>query len=530
MAYCSIYPHFDRSRPNLPKGLRKLHCKNYVDLYQNRKAEPKGVVPKFKGQRQWTALDEEKLFQQQDHKYYKQGRAYLLANYPDTNIEALAKIPIHQEEMRNEVRRTQPKFTKWHWIKADYTAKNGVAIPESSRFHIRIGGVTIDIPIIRHILHFIAKLFNTRPIEEVNWEVMKEALCYDLYEAIGCGGKGKSAKAAVIVSVYPDGKPRLLLDSTEARGPDGEKPHDFRDQIRCPEKTFYYPQGRLDRNTVTIDGKQYPLDEEDIAQMYASMLFLGDWDKVGARGDNLLFYIDQKSGKARLLNIDPGRAMESSDSVGWTSMLRQRNIGSDGKIIYPSRFHPFVGRLANFTLLSDTKLTQRIEALQQIAARRKAALQVIDDYHEALREKIDGTVENLDELKRLLEARFDYLDEVLEPYKNVSNDQLAFLEQLEQMTSETRTTISDGEEQVRLSNAEVVSGTRREWRIKEDEYVFEGNSKECKEVEDRLRTLQEHCIISNKGCRVTVVQKNNREGIEDTEDTQRIDFLDTKAP
>lgn len=95
-------------------------------------------------------------------------------------------------------------------------------------------------------------------------------------------------------------------------------------------------KGRLVGNAIQDeDGNSYPIDTRQLGGYLIKALLMGDRDKIGSAGANVGFVLNKAKGQAIIMNIDPGKAMPTKPSKGpdevggKTDLMTFENVNTD---------------------------------------------------------------------------------------------------------------------------------------------------------------------------------------------------------
>jgi hypothetical protein len=227
------------------------------------------------------------------------------------------------------------------------------------------------------------------------------------------------------------------------------------------------------------NGRLVPIDTAAFAKGLAPALLMGDYDKWGSGGDNLLFYVDEEKNVAVPLNIDPGKALAPSPNFA-TDRLKHENMHSNLSFENPTATYldKRMGGYKNFTLFMDTKLSERMEGIKAILDDEKWGRieKLFDNYIErygANRDDPDlNFAEDLKELKEVMQDRRAYFKQVFGKRAKLNAEQLDLVDNLEKLTSKTRSSVTVGTKKdkrsIDLVHLEVDPKTRREWNIEKE--------------------------------------------------------------
>lgn len=462
------------------KGIQRIGEK-YVYVQNKRK----GVEPGFEARKAFLPKDFEKVFHQPDHKYYKAADAFLREEmnrkgspvrsfYLKTSLledlSGAEMLDLLREgfttEIIEHITATFPKFQKLHFVKLDYKESD-------------MKGDLLRIPKEKSkgIIH---RGFTAQTKKEANESAAQEAIANDLLRMLGV----YSQKLKIIRSQYSDGTPKLLLDGTFMKGPNGENFNDFAGCIVdgylvSSEDAKMHKEGKLQ------PGQRIKTDQsvEDLGKFLIFMLGLADRDAIGSRGDN----------KGRCGNtfagIDPGHSLEvGKDSLVATNLMTFENIHSDFSFDQPGKIGDKLSKgYKNFDVFQDRPYLEKMKGIESWLALREsgddlalfdAYLEVFngvdndDEYHSELdfREKVaamrEAYIARRDYiLDEVFEDRVPFLGQDHEPYGKPA---LEVVDALEKLTSVTSMTSPSGV--VALDHPRVVS--RVQWDMSEDD---EGN-------------------------------------------------------
>ena len=462
------------------QGIQRIGDK-YVYVQNKRK----GVEPGFEARKAFLAKDFEKVFHQPDHKYYKAADTFLRKemdrkgspiysfclkgrltgeisdNWSEAQVLSLLR-EVFATEIIEHITATFPKFQKIHFVKLDYKESDMnadlVRIPKEKS---------------KGVLH---RNFTAQTRKEANESAAQEAIANDLLRMLGV----YSQKLKIISSQYSDGTPKLLLDGTFMKGPNGENFSDFSGCIVdgylvSSEDAKMHKEGKLQ------PGQRIKTDQsvEDLGKFLIFMLGLADRDALGSRGDN----------KGRCGNtfagIDPGHSLEvGQDSLMATNLMTFENVHSDFSFDQPGKIGDKLSKgYKNFDVFQDRPYLEKMKGIESWIALRDSGEDValFDAYLEAF----DGTGkdneyhseldfrEKIEAMKEAYIARRDYiLDQVFgdrapflaEDSKPYGKPALEMVDALEKLTSVTSMVSPSGV--VGLEHPRVVS--RVQWDMAED--------------------------------------------------------------
>lgn len=479
-----------------------------------RKKEDRGIEPKFVGFKQWSESDTCNLLDNKDHKYYQDAQKYL-KELKENGIEGFDTSTFDVDNLKNNrpeviqllkdhIQKNELKFHKKHFVKLDYNKKPGEK-RIAKEYNRALALVTRQLPKILKIFSpLVASIYTEatkKKVEDVNFSAVTECLGNDLYRILGFGG----SKVKIIEDVYEDGMPKLYLDSTEARGPHGEPAQSFTPSIH--KETGKKTNGRFDGNHVTVHGTKVALNTQALAKGLAPALLLGDYDKWGIRGDNILFYVSSEDGLAYPLNIDPGKALSFSDKMH-SHPLEGLHVHSDASFS-PSR-GIFETPFKNFSLFMDTKLSERMEGFKAILDEDKwNEVEALFDKYIAqygTSRKTEGLdySKQLEQMRDILRARRAYMGEVLKDKIGLSSDELDLLSNLEKLTSPTKSTVSVDGREIKLDHLEVIPQTRVEWSLRK---VGEDTILECKSPKVEKKIEQ---FLKDQGLHIEVARAKGK--------------------
>lgn len=349
-----------------------------------------------------------------------------------------------------------PKFNKTHYVKLVYDD------PIKGK---------VQIPIQNAKGNPLTKLIHQKGTADTpkskNLGAIREKWANDLYKKFGIPGQ----KLEIHHTTYSDGvTQRLVLDSTECRGPQGEKCHSLGNKLI---------NGYLPQNTVTTpDGKKHPVNEQDLARLLSAAYLLGDVDKLGSSGDNLLFYIDSTNGEARIVNIDPGKALPIADNeqrtsrinsfylTGRTDRLADIGISTDFRIQQP--IHTLADAIArgykNFTVFYDTRLSAKVAGWQSIMSQWGEATEINNEYKEVFGE----FEKEISKVSEKLEIRKNAIAEIMKKYDGLETSEIDLIENLEVFSSPVQYAHGPEDNQIYFKHLQVLPETRIEWGIKKN--------------------------------------------------------------
>lgn len=295
-------------------------------------------------------------------------------------------------------------FQKLHFVKLDYKESDMkgdlVRIPEKKS---------------KGKIH---RAFTAQTKKEANESAAQEAIANDLLRMLSV----YSQKLKIIHSQYSDGTPKLLLDGTFMKGPNGENFNDFAGCIVdgylvSSEDAKMHKEGNLQ------PGQRIKTDQsvEDLGKFLIFMLGLADRDAIGSRGDN----------KGRCGNtfagIDPGHSLEvGKDSLVATNLMTFENIHSDFSFDQPGKIGDKLSKgYKNFDVFQDRPYLEKMKGIESWLALRDSGedLALFDAYLEVFNsEDNDGEYhseldfrEKVEAMKEAYIARRDYiLDDVFE--------------------------------------------------------------------------------------------------------------------
>lgn len=526
---------------NTKETAGKVNTFSVSEVYQKREEVPAGVEPKFKAQKQWVASDSHKLFRDNSHKFNKNARevlaranqeTFILANIPKGDqVSIFIKLRVAVAEAKNNgetvdftnldnnndtikgllieyTKATQPKFQKQHYVKLDYDLKEGGKKVEAPRERYEASvrkkaGRHMPEPLVRSAAAKWAKNKEVSP-REVNYGAVTESLASKIYDTLGFEGPKMTVRKGTHQMKTKKGElketttTKLYIDSVEARGKNGEQAQDFGSSIYKNKSRLGGAFGRFNNNQVqakTAKGGVVTakLDTKTLAAGIGPALLMGDYDKWGSDGGNMLFYLDESGDEpvAVPLNIDPGKAL--NPGKGKDNQYTARDVSSNASVIPPSG-KSLKGGYKNFTLFMDTKLSERMKGIKDILDDDKWAA-VMDEIDQAIAEHSDADDPDnnfrneLEQLKVDLNKRRDYFKEVFARRVDLSDDELDLVDNLEKLTSPTRDTATGTDEKevkrdVLLDHLEVVPETRKEWNMEKGEdgkrtFMYEGPEAEA---------------------------------------------------
>lgn len=383
----------------------------------------------------------------------------------------LQALPLLREnftaEIVEHITGTMPMFTKLHFVKLDYKESDMkgdlVRIPkEKSKGKIH-------------------RAFTAQTKKEANESAAQEAIANDLLRMLGV----YSQKLKIIRSEYSDGTPKLLLDGTFMKGPNGENFNDFAGCI-VDGYLVSSEDAEMHKERKLQPGQCIRTDQsvEDLGKFLIFMLGLADRDAIGSRGDN----------KGRCGNtfagIDPGHSLEvGKDSLTATNLMSFENIHSDFSFDQPGKIGDKLSKgYKNFDVFQDRPYLEKMAGIDSWLALRESGedLALFDAYLEVFNGVDEDGVyhseldfrEKVGAMKTAYVARRDYiLDKVFadrapflsEDHEPYGKPALEIVDALEKLTSVTSMTSPSGV--VALKHPRVVS--RVQWDMSEkDENVF----------------------------------------------------------
>ena len=389
----------------------------------------KGVEPGFVATKAWTSKDANNMVENDSHKFSVKANAYLekqlgheilagkgplldeLTQYLQTNktkLESLAIVldtdaptptsflkddafagdkakflkqlkrdPVVQEQCKTEVMKTEPKFSKRHYVKLDYL--------ETDR--TLTGNYRIPRDKAKGFMHW---AFKTQSRSEINKGAVRECLANDLMAKMGV----HSQKLKMIPAQWNDGYPKMLLDSTHVTGPKGGAFEDFDGSIRdgqlvqidkdktkelqskAKKRLETHPNDKTAKKqakeTVPLknpDGTcKLDTSVKELGRNKILMLLMSDRDALGSTGGN--------KGRAdnRFVGIDPGHALEER------LLSRTSDINTDFSFKQP--FGPKSLGYKNFSIFDQEPLSEKMEGIRQLQQLKKSGedVAVFDDY------------------------------------------------------------------------------------------------------------------------------------------------------
>ncbi len=444
-----------------------------------------GVEPGFEAKKVWTENHSEKINNPQ-HKYYDVANKFIKENYKEEISKFTAENEsLSAEEIINHLKNNNPDvqkglqkhfyenfktFQKLHFVKLDYanpvsglvSIDPGRAITTAGRVK-REGFETLAANIEKvNFVNKIARDMHVRAVAETpkekNLGAIKEALANDIFESLGFGGQ----KLKLVLSQYDDGASKLLLDGTMVEGPNQEKFSTLKGQIK---------NGRLENNGITENGVFYPIDPKELAKAKIMTLLMGDRDKIGSEGGNLGYIV--VDGKAKLMNIDPGKSLEGVPDRGKTDVMTQKNLHSDISFDQPTEKFKY----KNLGIFDDTLLSDKMEGMRTIINSKTEIENVFKSYEKAF----DKPGEDLDfkkdiaKIKMRLFDRIDYFEGVLKERvelmnfdKDLGPKALDCLGNIEKAFSETIDHVGEGKDKIAFQHLEIKMATRKEFHLVKD--------------------------------------------------------------
>lgn len=469
--------------------------------------------------------------------------------YCEEHKEDLIELLRNNKEVIKEFQK-ELKYKKTHFVKLDYSEpdeEGKVAIPleraikfsktlEKSGF----GGIA---KIIKKIFPFIDKIAQKThqestkgTIREKNFGAITESLANDLFTAMGLGGQ----ELCLVPSLYENGLKKLMLDGGEVTGPNGEKFSTLEGKIKS---------GRLKGNGVVgEDGTHYEFEEGDLAKALVLSLLFADRDKVGSSGGNIGYVV--VGGKARLMNIDPGKSLEGKphlSSTAWkgkkglqralvglktwfkgtTDRMEHKNLNTDFSFEQPDDTlkDKIQKGYKNYTIFQDVKLSEKMDTMKSLINNWNKVETIFNDYIEKFSQEGDlNFAKDLEEIRTRLKDRKNYFCEVLNERLRLSSDQVNFLDNVEKLTSSTMNEVGKGENSVKLKHLAVIPGHRKEWHLVSDKekngaYTLTFNAKTTQErviVQHRLKRYMPEDLFKNVS-----TKKNNITISIDNEDMMK---------
>lgn len=359
----------------------------------------RGVEPGFEGRKVWKeSVSPEEAVQgkrsdtqkmdDRTHKFHELALVWLQANFEDNP----AKLSRLVEELQNPnaklsdilkrekvfkhacdyIENNAHKFVKNHIVKLHYAnaekkpsllpRQNAVMVipfePLSARKTMVKGSTIINYAAL------VGFQYGKRTTQvKLNESAIQESLANCAYQQGGC----ESQKLSLLPSVNNlDGHLNFLLDSTEVRGE-----HDEECFLIGGQQGVNLQDGVLNKNGIEIENspgqkKLFRFEESELARMGWLMKLFGDRDKVGSTGANLMYYIDNKTGQARLMNIDPGKAFtEHMDDKG--------DLTPSGQLLHGDSY-------PNITVLEDNNLLTKVEEFEKLQASMRKVFGTFDQY------------------------------------------------------------------------------------------------------------------------------------------------------
>lgn len=352
---------------------------------------------------------------------------------------------------------------------------------------------------------------------DVNFGAVKESIANEIYTFFDIDGQ----KLKIIPAQYSNGYPKLLLDSTEIRGPEGQKYSDLLLKTKLNNKQVSFNQvqgGRIQENQLRNPEDpqvKHAIKPGLLGSMKAIFLFMGDRDKIGSKGENLGYYIG-KDGFAHLMNIDPGKAMPDQTKSNETDLMKFDNIFSDFSFKNPTNTlkDRIQGGYKNFSIFDDTEYAEKMEGITRIIdptnwAKINAIFdRYIQEYGDENPESELNFRTEIEEMRTRLESRRrDFIDKfkdrsyLLENNQVTENskDRLNLLDNLEKFSAGPKETFSsyksnkEGEISL-LQYVQVKPGKRIEWVVEKPNVKAPGQfiytlKKPSREVANRLTQL-----------------------------------------
>lgn len=367
--------------------------------------------------------------------------------------------------------------------------------------------------------------------QEKNVGAVMEVLANDVYRALGM----PSQEAVLIKSRYEPrggeehGPEKLLVACKCVTGPQGERWTTFDGNIKQGRLIGNRLVGDPDPNNLRGDFVIYTLNKKSLALAKMSQRALGDRDGVGKTGSNIGYYIDKDSGEVKIVNIDPGKSLESKPKYspenkaalfaeaegrmfgfirkffirlrillsGETDRMAIHDFHSDCTFSEPKGTirDRFQGGYINFSIFDDTTLVENIAAVKQLLDTRGSVNRVFDDYLAAFPGENDQNTQKrtaITEAKNGFNLRLDYFEAVLRDRLTLSDNELTLLENLEKQTSRTTNIAGKGKKAVVLQHLQIVPGKRKEWTCTQNQddtrtFTFNGNSeREARNVGEAL--------------------------------------------
>ncbi len=275
------------------------------------------------------------------------------------------------------------KFTTPHYVKLDYKEKD----MRKGIFQHAI--VQIPKERAKGVLH---RFFTGKTQQVANFGAVRECLANDMMHSMGI----YTQKLKIVSSEYKSGAPKLLLDGTHMKGPNGESFSDFSGKIR--DGYLVDDKGESDQSI------------EELGKYLIFFLLMGDRDAIGSRGDN----------KGRVGNrfaaIDPGHSFEIGGGLISENLMAFKNIHEDFSFDQPKRIGDKISKgYKNFSIFQDRPYLEKFQGVLELRQLRESGkdLEVLDAYlREFSKGKMDFS-EPLKAIKAAYVARRDYiLDEV----------------------------------------------------------------------------------------------------------------------
>ncbi len=329
---------------------------------------------------------------------YKQ----LTQDKKDEVIESIKNEPQVQSLVMQHIQsRPKGKWTKLHYIKNDYSYEQGnqVHIPKANA---------------KGVIHYHWTAID-RPTANLN--TIRECMATDLINRLGV----YTQKLKLIPSQYPDGMPKLLLDSTEVVGEWEEEYHDFSRKL---QDGYLIEDGSPD----LIGKPKTDNTIERLGSFKIIMLLLGDRDAVGTTGDNIGYLVDPEHPEHKtFVAIDRGHALKIGGGLFETDYMRFKNIQNDFSFTQPTRASDLIsGAYKNFTIFDDTPFLEKMEGLLAIAKLKESGedVAIFDEYsfrfnghlkkelnfEKEIREIKEAYCERRDYILRVFEERLKFMD------------------------------------------------------------------------------------------------------------------------
>jgi hypothetical protein len=407
--------------------------------------------------------------------HFKGKIAEAKVNNPSLNDEEIINTLKSDETVLKSLQehfyKNYKTFQKLHFVKLDYSN------PVSGQVSIDFGRAKTTDDRLKSVgfkglagivkesdfINNLGRVAHVRAVAETpkekNLGAIKEALANDIFEAFGFGGQ----KLKLIQAQYDDGSAKLLLDGTMVEGPKRENFSTLKGQLK---------NGRLENNGITENGIFYPIDPKELARAKLMTLLMGDRDKIGSEGGNLGYIVID--GKAKLMNIDPGKSLESVPGNGKTDVMTQKNLHTDISFDQP----PETFKYKYLGIFDDSLLSEKMEGMRTIINSKAELENIFKAYEEAF----DRPGEDLNfkkeiaKIKMRLFDRIEYFEGVLKERVELMNfdpdlgpKALDCLDNIEKAFSDTIDHVGEGEGKIAFQHLEVKPGTRKEFHLVKDE-------------------------------------------------------------